>query len=251
MFAGYGIYTCNGVDCSLENTSLRVLKSRARFKNYTFLTQSSRVAESLKPLVAPYNVSGNIKVISGNPNQERTLCHLLDNVPRSASSFVLIDPGGYRRLNWSTLEKLTAQSKNWQGKKAELLIIFPLEMALLRNLMRPECEDSITSFYGNRQWQDIRRRKQIKKMEPADIKNSLVELFKNGLHNLGYRHVEDFKPAAPTHDPYYHLIYASDSVSRLNSIKEAWGKPRFLRCELLYHIDKTRRNRNNDNQSRH
>jgi len=46
-------------------------------------------------------------------------------------------------------------------------------------------------------------------MTPEDIKHRLVELFKNSLQNLGYRYVEDFKPASPTFDPYYHLIYAA------------------------------------------
>ena len=76
-------------------------------------------------------------------------------------------------------------------------------------------------------------------MRPEDTKHKLVELFKDGLRNLGYRYVEDFKPASPTHDPYYHLIYAGDSVSRLKYLKSAWGKPRFLRCELLYGIKGT------------
>ena len=118
----------------------------------------------------------------------------------------------------------------------DLLIVFPLEMALMRNLMRPECEKSITAFYGNQEWEEIKRQKLAKKLKPEEIKNRLVKIFKNGLVNLGYRFVEDYKPASPTHDPYYHLIYASDKASRLKNIKEAWGKVRFLRCELLYNI---------------
>jgi three-Cys-motif partner protein len=234
LFTGYGVYPCNGVECSLEGSALRVLKSRAKFKCYAFLAQNHAVSRSLEPLIVPYNTGHNIQILVGNPNNEKTLCRLLDQVPRSASGLAFIDPGGYRRLNWSTLEKLAAHGKDWQGTKMELLIIFPVEMALLRNLMRSECAGSVTRFYGNQQWEEIKRQKRVNKAGPDDTKHKLVELFKDGLRNLGYHYVEDFRPASPTHDPYYHLIYAGDSHSRLKSIKEAWGKSRFLRCELLY-----------------
>jgi three-Cys-motif partner protein len=193
------------------------------------------VAENLKSLISPHNINHNAEVITGNPNNEKALSRLLDNVPRSASAIVFIDANGYRKLNWSTLESMAAHGKNWQGLKIDLLIIFPLEMALLRNLLRPECAVSVTRFYGNRLWEDIKRQMQIK-MDPADTKEKLVELYKDGLRNLGYRYVESFKPASTTHDPYYFLIYASDNMSRRKYLKEAWGKPRFLRCELLYGV---------------
>jgi three-Cys-motif partner protein len=172
----------------------------------------------------------------GNPNNEKNLCRLMDSIPRSASCLAFLDPGGYRRLHWSTLEKLVTHGKNWQGDKMDLLIVFPLEMALVRNMLRPECEESVTRFYGNQQWEEIKRQKHVNKISPEDIKLKLVELYKNGLQNLGYRYVRDFKPASPTHDPYYHLIFASDTISRSKHIQEAWGKSRFLRCELLFSI---------------
>ena len=102
--------------------------------------------------------------------------------------------------------------------------------------MRPECEASITCFYGNQQWEEIKRQKLAQKIKPQEVKHRLVEIYKNSLVSLGYRYVEDYKPASPTQNPYYHLIYASDRTSRLRYMREAWGKVRFLRCELLYNI---------------
>jgi len=236
LFTGPGTKPCDGRDCSLEGSALRALKSRSKFNRYAFLIQNRTIAQSIKPALIPFSSTHNIEVLAGNPNNEKTLRRLLDNIPRSNSAFAFIDPAGYSRLAWSTLEELAEHGKNWQGEKIELLIIFPLEMALLRNLMRPECQASLTRFYGNRQWEDIKRQIQIKKSLPEDTRYKLVELFKNGLHNLGYRYVEDLKPASPTHDPYYHLIYAGDNASRRKQLKEAWGKPRFLRCELLYGV---------------
>jgi three-Cys-motif partner protein len=236
LFAGSNMNPCSGVDCSIEDTVSRVLKSRAKFSHYAFLSRNRLLAQNLKKQIPGDKGAANIEIIAGNPNHEKSLRRFLDNVPRSASALAFIDPGGYRRLRWSVLENLAAHGKNWQGDKVDLLIVFPLEMALVRNLMRPECEKSITTFYGNQEWEEIKRQKLVKKMKPDEVKKRLVEIFKNGLVNLGYRFVEDYKPASPTHDPYYHLIYASDKASRLRQIKEAWGKTRFLRCELLYNI---------------
>jgi three-Cys-motif partner protein len=236
LFAGPASYPCSDMSCRLESSAVRVTKAKARFVRYAFLTSGKANAENLRSAVQSMG-NGNIQILVGNPNNEKTLVRLVDAIPRSACSLAFIDPGGYRKLNWKTLESLAMLGQNRQGDKTELLIIFPLEMALLRNLWRAECSKSITRFYGDNRWEEVKNLKQSGQTE--DIKLKLVELFKNGLSGLGYKYVEDFRPGAATHDPYYHLIYAGDRVSRLKQLKNAWGKPRFLRCELLYGIQDT------------
>jgi three-Cys-motif partner protein len=233
LFAGPASYLCSDMNCRLEGSAIRILKTGARFVQYAFLTPGKTTADNLMSSLSALD-KGNIRILVGNPNNAKTLDRLIDTIPRSASSLAFVDPGGYRRLNWKTIERLAELGKNRQGEKTELLIIFPLEMALLRNLARTECSESLTRFFGNRRWEELKKLKQLSKYE--DIKPKLVELFKNGLSDLGYNYVEDFKPAASTPDPYYHIIYAGDTVSRLKQIKNAWGKSRFLRCELLYGI---------------
>jgi three-Cys-motif partner protein len=234
LFTGGASYPCNGTDCKLEGTFLRVLKSRTKFKRYGFLARTKAIANDLRSSLPSLDNSADVEISVGNPNHEKSLLQLLNIVPRASSAFAFIDPGGYRNLNWSTLEKLASHGKNWQGEKIELLLVFPLEMGLLRNLLRTDCADSLSRFYGSRQWEDIKRQMKIGKIQTEEIKYKLVEVFKTGLHNLGYHYVEDFKPASPTLNPYYHLIYAGDNDSRLKQMKDAWGNPRFLRCELLY-----------------
>jgi len=107
-------------------------------------------------------------------------------------------------------------------------------MALLRNLARPECEASITRLYGNRDWREVRQAKLDSKIGLAEERRRLVELFKKELKGLGYRYVEDVEPAQFSNPPFYHVISACDSTSRIAMLKEAWGKPRYLPCELLY-----------------
>lgn len=115
--------------------------------------------------------------------------------------------------------------------------MFPLEMALFRNLMRAQCDASITRFYGSRRWEELKLLKLAGKTDMDGIKRRLVEIYKEGLIDLGYRYVEDFKPASPSRQPYYHVISASDGGARINMLKNAWGKPKYLRCELLYRTE--------------
>lgn len=229
LYAGCGQCTCKGTDCTVDDSALQALKTK--FARYIFVVSDSRDADSLKRLTAPYD---SVNIITGNPVNEKVLRQVFDLIPRSASSLALIDPEGYRKLRWSTIKKLAAYGKDWKGHKIELLIIFPLEMALLRNLTRPECLASITRLYGNSQWQEIKQQRREGKIGLAKTRQQLVQLYKDGLKALGYRHVTDFKPRYLPKPPLYHIISASDSESRARMLEEAWGKERYLRCELLY-----------------
>ncbi len=233
-FAGSGSCICRDADCHIEDSELRALKVRTKFAKYIFVVRNHQDAENLKRLTAPLNTDNTIEIITGNCISEKVIRQLFDLIPRSASSFALVDPPGYRRLRWSTIKKLAAHGIDWRGHKMELLIIFPLEMALLRNLMRPECQVSITRLYGNRKWQEIKQARLDGKIESEEVRHRLIQLFKNGLRGLGYKYVEDFKPVSFSHHPLYHLILASDTGTAAGILKDAWSKPRYLPCELFH-----------------
>lgn len=233
LYAGCGSCVCKGTDCRIDDSELRALKAKPKFAKYIFVVRNRQNAENLKRLTAPYNTD-NIEVIIGDCNNEKVIRQLFDLIPRSASSFALIDPIGYRKVHWSTIKQLASHGADWKGNKIDLLIFFPLEMALLRNLTRPECQASITRLYGNQQWEEIKQDKLSGKIELDEVRTRLVELFKAGLRGLGYNYVEDFKPTWLSRQPFYHLILASDSDTGAKILKDAWGKSRYLRCELFH-----------------
>ena len=233
LYAGCGNCICKGTDCIIEDSALRALGTETKFAKYILIVRDSQNADSLKQLTAPHDTA-DIEIITGNPVNEKVLQQAFDLIPRSASSFALIDPPGYRKLRWSTIKKLGAHGSDWKGHKIDLLIILPLEMALLRNLTRPECQASITRLYGNRKWQEIKQKRLKGKIGPDEMRRQLVKLFKAGLRGLGYKYVEDFKPASPSRQPFYHVIWASDSKREAKMISDAWCKERYLPCELLY-----------------
>ncbi len=234
LYAGCGNCICKGTDCVIEDSALRALRTKTKFDKYMFVVTDHQNARSLKRLSTPHDTANTVEIITGNCINEKVIQQVFDLIPRSASSLALIDPPGYRKLRWSTIKKLAAHGKDWKGHKMELLIIFPLEMALLRNLTRPECEASITRLYGNRKWQEIKQNKLVGKIGLGKARQRLAELYKAGLKGLGYRHITDFKPSRFSKPPVYHIILASDSDSRAKILEEAWGKERYLPCELLY-----------------
>jgi three-Cys-motif partner protein len=232
LYANGGKCLGKETDCIIDDSALRALATKRKFDHYIFIAKDPDDAESLEQLTASYD--SEVKIITGNCVNEKVLQQAFDLIPRSASSLALIDPPGYRQLRWSTIKKLAAHGQDWKGHKVELLILFPLEMALLRNLTRPECQSSITRLYGNRQWQEISQKRLAGKISSEKMRNKLVKLFRAGLKELGYKYVEDFKPASPSTHPLYHVISANDSGRRMKLISEAWGKARYLPCELLY-----------------
>lgn len=240
LFAGCGSCSCRGTDCLIDGSELRALKTKNGFTKCIFVVRNGQDAENLERLTTALNSDST--VITGNCISERVMRQVFDLIPRSAASFAFIDPPGYARLRWSTLKKLAAHGRDWRGHRMELLITLPLEMALLRNLTRPECEASINRLYGNRQWQQIRQKILDGKIGADKARRQLVALFKAGLKSLGYRYVGDQKPARFSNPPYYHLIWASDRDSMAKELADAWGKPRYLPCELFH--DEQQRNLN-------
>ena len=234
LYSRCGSCICKGTDCRIEDSELRALKTKTKFSKYIFVVRDYQDAENLKRLTAPLNTENTVEVITGNCIGEKVIRRVFDSIPRSASSFAFIDPPGYRKMRWATIKKLAAHGSDWKGHKIELLIVFPLEMALLRNLARRECEASIIRLYGNEQWQAIKQDKLSGKIELDEVRQRLVELFKVGLRGLGYKYISDFRPTLFPNPPSYHLILASDRDIGAKILKDVWGKSRYLRCELFH-----------------
>lgn len=234
LFAGCGMCTCKNTDCLVDGSELRALKNG--FIKCIFIVKDSQDARNLKKLTT--QLKSDSAVISGNCITENVMHRAFDLIPRSAASFAFVDPPGYNRLRWSTIRKLAAHGKDWKGYKTELLIVFPLEMALLRNLTRPDCEASINRLYGNQKWQTVRQKRLDDRIGHGEARKQLVALFKTGLKSLGYRYVDDLKPARFSNPPNYHLFWASDSDSRAKQLSDIWSKPRYLPCELFGNVGK-------------
>ena len=190
LFAGGGIYTCKDTECLVDGTELRALKDD--FEKCIFIVNNVKDARNLKKLISL--IKAKSPIVIGNCINDKTLHLAFNLIPRSGSSLAFIDPPGYSKLRWSTIKKMAAHGMDWKGHKMDLLIVFPLEMALLRNLTRPDCEASINRFFGNYDWQPIRQKLLVNKIGNSEARKRLVSLYKKGLKRLGYRYVDNIKP---------------------------------------------------------
>ncbi len=229
LFAGCGICTCRDSNCRVDGSELRAAKNG--FYGCVFITRDSQNYRNLKKALKA--VKGESCVIHGNCISENVMRQAFDYIPRSASSLALIDPPGYSRLRWSTIKKLAVHGADWKGNKIDMLILFPLEMALLRNLTRADCEASINRLYGNHSWQAVRQQKLEGAIGQTKARKQLISLFNEGLKKLGYKYVADLTPAPFSNPPNYHIIWASDTDNRLSELIEIWHKPRYLPCEMF------------------
>jgi three-Cys-motif partner protein len=234
LFAGPAALTCTESACRPECLGVKLLKDESPFTRLIFLTRNPAEASALKTSLKPLDKTHAVEVFSGNCMHEEVLMKLFDYIPRSAQSVALVNPPGYSSLRWSVIKKLALHGADWQGHKMDLCIIFPLEMALLRNILRPACRNSINRLYGSEAWQEIKREYGEHKLDLGQMRKKLVDLFKTQLKQLGYKHVEDIEPARFTNPPYYHVIWASGCASRLKELRDAWGKERFLSCEMFH-----------------
>ncbi len=238
LFAGPGRLACREGACvggaTIEAIEPRALRIPHPFSRLIFIARDEPTSAALADVVSPLDPSRSARIITGNPVREAVLRQVFDDIPRSTTGFALIDPPGYSSLRWSVIKKLAQHGADWKGRKMDLLVLFPLEMALLRNLTRKECENSINRLYGNTNWQEIRKKRLDEKLNLDKVRKELVELFKSGLKGLDYKHVDDAEPARFSNPPYYHVIWASDRASRAPDLKETWGKERYLPCEMFH-----------------
>ncbi len=238
LFAGPGRYDCKEAACtSIEGTPPRVLRIKNRFSRCIFIARDDADAQALAEVIKPLDnahTAHTAQIITGNCVREVVMRQVFDMIPRSTTSLVLIDPPGYAALRWSAIKKLAQHGTDWKGHKMDLLVLFPLEMALLRNLTRKECENSINRLYGGTMWQDVRKKRLEDKLDLEKGRKELIGLFKMNLKGLGYKHVEDTEPARFSNPPYYHVIWASDRTSRAAELKETWGRERYLPCEMFH-----------------
>lgn len=228
LHTGAATFGCKGTDCHIAGPMLRALK--AAFAGHILVGQDAPAPS--------YYVADRPVLVASNLTGDRSARQVFDLVPRSAASFAFIDLPGYTHLRWSVIQALAAHGLDWRGHKTELLIAFPVEMAVLRSLTRPECETSITRLYGHRGWLEVKQARLNGIIGLGESRKRLTKLFVAGLKELDYRHVSSFEPQfeAPA---YYCMIAASDFASRAQALTEAWGRQRYLPCELLYKQDQS------------
>jgi three-Cys-motif partner protein len=143
-----------------------------------------------------------------------------------------LDPEG-TELSWATVEEIAKLPRRLN--KVELLILFPLEMGLLRLLttvepMEPERDRQISSNFGSEAWKPIYSRRLSGSISPEQAKELYLELYCGGLRELGYgsviqRPILSFTSSGGKRQTLYHLVFATDSEQGDKIMRDVFTRP--------------------------
>jgi three-Cys-motif partner protein len=158
-----------------------------------------------------------------------------DKVPARAPCFCLLDPPGMQ-LQWETIRQLAAIPG--RPRKPELLITFPLRMAILRQLtvtrqIGRAAAALVSASFGTEEWRAIYGARLRGEVSPARAKDAYLELFEGRVRQLGYRSVRSKAIVAPrvlggARQEMYHLIFATDHPAGDEIMQDVFERPYFL-----------------------
>lgn len=231
-FAGCGecLLVDNGYP--IPGSPWRALSAVPAFSECHFVEKQARLAAYLRRTLAQVGVE-DARVYPGDCNDVLP-SEVLPRVPRNVPSFAFLDPTGLQ-LHWQTIQKLAAHRT---GRKMELLILYPYDMAIARlfNLARanPSTYNTLVRFYGDECWV-----RELAESEQAGEDRSVrrerfVRLYTSNLLALGYRYVRPYGPMYTGRKPLYHVVFASDAEVGARIMHDVWAKIRYVRGELLY-----------------
>lgn len=194
-FAGPGINALKESGKFIDGSPLIALEATADngtvFDRLFFIESDRDAARELSEIAQERDQRGRVEVIPGDVNEE--LPKLISRLPRKSPTFVFLDPEGIDP-RWSTIKALSP----W---RTELLINFPLGMAIKRNLN----SSKVTDYFGTDDWMHV--------MESAGPEGGrrLLDFYKERLKDLGWEYTTDADPeiAATGGQRLYHLVFVS------------------------------------------
>jgi three-Cys-motif partner protein len=152
----------------------------------------------------------------GDANVE--IPRILATLNPKAPTLAFLDPEG-TQLHWDTVKAL-ADHKRGRGRyKVELLILFPLQMTVLRLLNFKTGKIPLANarrldamLGAETPWREIVSMRLTGEITtPEETKLAFLDAYADGLHRrLGYEHVLHREVASETARPLYFLVFASD-----------------------------------------
>jgi len=157
----------------------------------------------------------NARVIQGDVNEQ--IGHALGVIEPQAATFAFLDPEG-TELHWTTVERLANHKRGHSPYKVDLLILFPLQMCVLRLLnfktgVVPKVhEQKLERMLGAESpWRDIWRMRLTGEITTAEeTRAAFLDAYCHQIKKLGYKHVLAREVVSDEGRPLYYLVFASD-----------------------------------------
>ena len=211
---------------------LLALRTQPQLQRCISLDIDPKNVKALLGRVAAYG--SRASVYEGDANLE--LARLVQqDVPPSAPSFCFLDPQGIE-LSWATISNIALTPG--RRLKPELLILFPLRMALLRLMttsspISPTIGERLDSTFCSREWRSIYQARFRREISPPQAKDAYLDLYCNDVRALGYRWVHSKAITAPRapgmqRQEMYHLVFATDHPTGKEIMKDVFQRPYVL-----------------------
>jgi three-Cys-motif partner protein len=211
-FAGSGRGSDPRTGNLYDGSAALSLKVEPPFTEVYLVEQDPARAAQLELLAARHS---NARVLAEDANL--AIPKLLTTLNRHAPTLAFLDPEG-TELHWATVSAL-ARHKDPRRTKAELLILFPLQMGVLRLLnfkgdaIKPAHRRRLDAMLGAESpWREIVQMRLTGEIGPEETEQAFLDAYCDGLHKrLGYKHVLHRAVANEHGRDLYYLVFASDS----------------------------------------
>lgn len=171
-----------------------------------------KLARELEKLAATHDEATVL-----NQDVNVAIPELLQTMNRKAPTFAFLDPEG-TELHWKTVEALARHKVGHSRTKIELLILFPLQMCVLRLLdfktgVVPEGHvRKLEAMLGAESpWREIWRRRLLGEITtPEETRAAFLDAYCHQLKGLDYKHVLAREVSGDSGRALYYLVFASD-----------------------------------------
>jgi hypothetical protein len=142
-------------------------------------------------------------------------------------------------LSWSTIEMIA----NWSGQasssdykrrnKIELLVLFPtgpmrrtLPSDPTKEQASGPAKATVDRLFGHDRWRDIYEAQRSGVISGEDAWMHYVELYRRGLHQLGYSYTSVIEVRNTRNVVLYHLVFATNNATGKKVMKDVQAKAR-------------------------
>jgi three-Cys-motif partner protein len=208
------------------------LRNSPSFERCTLLDIRASNVEALRARAASHGQKASIHCGDVNDELDRLV---REQVPSGAPCFCLLDPQGIE-LAWSTVARVSKIPR--RTRKPELLILFPLRMALLRLMttqraITPRMSERLDRTFGSHAWAAVHETRVAGQITPREAQLQYLEDYCSSLRNLGYGWVRWKAITAPRapglrRQEMYHLIFATDHEAGDKIMEDVFRRPYVL-----------------------
>ncbi|MEX2539989.1 MAG: three-Cys-motif partner protein TcmP [Actinomycetota bacterium] len=209
-FSGPGINLIRESGTRLWGSPMISLSVEPVFDRCLFMDTGQSNVEALASRTEQFRDRAHVR--QGDCNKD-IVTEMQSRFDKTSPTLCLLDPEG-AELAWQTVESIAAyKTSKW---KAEQLILLATDTGFTRLLflhapLERWAEERVTALFGNERWRQTFERRRAGAITADEARTEYVQLYTEGLRNLGYANVlERPVQAAPGGRILYFLVFATD-----------------------------------------